>query len=216
VSLITAVFGDSVSSISGHRGHVEPTTAAKSAEDLAKQNLALAERRKELEFTLARLQRQNSEIKAQKVEADNRFQKLQDEHTGLRNKHIALEKEQSALKEISVRRANAVKTLADRISRKLALHAGELIAELPLRAAPYVGVFTLVTGTALDIRSDCELARTLNGLVLEYQEAPVDTHAVCQYTDRIPDATQVWNEAKRRAGSFAVPVYQRVERLYQR
>lgn len=185
----------------------------KKADDLVRQNMTLTERRKALESTIAQLQLENSQIKIQKNEAASRLEKLQLEHTGLRNRHIALEKEQIALKELSVRRARTVKTVADRISRKLSIHAGELITELPLRAAPYVGVFTLVAGTTLDIKSDCELANMLNALVLEHREAALDTHAVCQYMNRIPPPAQVWSEVKSHANSLTIRAYQSVERL---
>ncbi|WP_141831570.1 hypothetical protein [Herbaspirillum sp. SJZ107] len=216
MSAIKAAIEDSIHSIMGRRPRPASTNAVQTAEDLSRENRILAERKKELESAVNKLQRENSTAKAQKVEADNHLRTLQAEHTGLREKHIALEKDRDALKAISVRRAKVVKTVADRISRNLAVHAGELITELPLRAAPYVGVATLVAGTAVDIKSDCELSRTLNDLVVEHQEAPLDTHAVCQYADKIPTATQVWTMAKSQADKLTVPVYQVVERLYRR
>ena len=213
MAVMKAVSPDSFDVISRLKSLPAPAAEMNKAEDLVKQNMTLTQRRKALESTIARLQVENSQIKIQKNEATSRLEKLQLEHAGLRNRHIALEKEQIALKEMSVKRAKAVKTVADRISRKLSVHAGELIAELPLRAAPYIGVFTLVTGTTLDIRSDCELANTLNTLVLEHQEAPLDTHAVCQYMDKIPPAARVWSEVKSHASSLTVRAYQNVERL---
>jgi len=215
-SVIPAAAGNATDFILGHGNRRELAAAAKTVSDLAKQNEMLAAHRTKLKSAVIRLQRENSAVKAQKVAADNHLLKLQAEHTGLRDRHIALEKDHRTLKDLSGRRAKAVKTVAERISRNLAIHAGELIAELPLRAAPYVGVFTLVTGTALDVMSDCELARALNGLVLEHKEAPLDTHAVCQYTDKIPPATHVWNTVKSKAGLLAVPVYQTIEKLYRR
>ena len=215
MSAMVAIFKDPIGLIFGNVSRREPISPLKLVEDLAKKNMMLAAHSNGLESELANLQRLNSQIKAQKLEVEQIFRKLQDEHIGLRIRHMALEKDRTALKEMSVRRAKAVRAVADRISRNLATHAGELIAELPLRAAPYVGVFTLVTGTAYDIKSDCELSQTLNGLVLEHHEAPLDTHAVCQYMSTVPSATQVWDKVKSRAGSFAVPAYRTVERLYR-
>jgi len=183
----------------------ERAGVVETAEELARKNRMLAEREKKLESTVAELRRENSVAKAQKVESDRRLVKLEGEYTGLQSKYVALEKDRNALKELSVRRAKAVKTVADRISKKLAVHAGELIGELPLRAVPYVGVVALVAGTALDVSSDCDLARTLNGLVLEHQEAALDTHAVCQYIDKIPSPSQIWNATKSKPGVPAVP-----------
>jgi hypothetical protein len=213
LEVMKALSMDSLDLMSRRKSQPPLANEMKKADDLVEQNMMLTERRKALESTIAKLQLENTEIKIQKNDVTGRLQKLQLEHTDLQNRHVAVEKERIALKEMSVKRAKAVKTVADRISRKLSVHAGELIAELPLRAAPYIGVFTLVTGTTLDIRSDCELANTLNTLVLEHQEAPLDTHAVCQYMDKIPPAARVWSEVKSHASSLTVRAYQNVERL---
>lgn len=210
---VKAVSADAAGLFPGQGDRGRPEDVLQAATGMAGQDAMLV---RELESTVARLRLENSDVKARKADAEERLVKLQAEHAGLQKRHVVLETERDALKDMSVRRAKAVKTVANRISGKLAVHAGELIAELPVRAAPYVGVFALVTGTAYDIRSDCELARTLNGLVLEHQEAPLDTHAVCQYTDRIPGATQVWATVKKRSGSVTASVYQTVENLYPR
>jgi len=191
-----------------------PGKPVRPAEDVARHNAMLAKRARELESGIARLEDENSKVRARKAEVDSRLMKLHTEHGLLRDRQAALETERNALKAMSARRAKAVKNVADRITGKLAVNAGGLIAEMPVRAAPYVGVFALVTGTALEIRSDCELARTLNGLVLEHQEAPLDTHAVCQYADRIPAPDQVWTAVKKQSGSMAASVYQTIETFY--
>jgi len=86
---------------------------------------------------------------------------------------------------------------------------------MPVRAAPYVGVFALVTGTAFDIRSDCKLSRKLNGPVLAHQDAPLETHAVCRHAELIPAAGKAWDMMKKQSGTMAAPVYQAVERCYR-
>jgi len=183
--------------------------------ELSRQNRVLAERQRVKESALSALQRENKALKEQQINVENRFRKLESEHIQLQETRAAIEKDRDALKDDSAKRAKSVRTLANRITGKLAMQAGDIIAELPLRGAPYVGIFTLVAGTALDIQSDCELARTLNDLVIEHGEAPVDTNAVCQYADKIPKATEVWSTVQSRASSLVKPLYQAIERLHR-
>lgn len=211
---ISMMFGDPTGLFPDDRRLGRSGRDVQSAESLARQNATLIKRGRQLESAITRLERENSEVKARKAATDGQLVKVQLQHATLRNAHSALEAERSALKNTLEMRGKAVKTVADRVSRKLAVQAGGLIAELPVRAAPYVGVLAIITGATLDIQSDCELARTLNGLVLEHQQAPLDTHAVCRYTDRIPSPEQLWTTVKKRSGTLAAPLLEAVEKLY--
>lgn len=183
-------------------------------EGLRKQNTLYATRQKSLELAMTTLQRQNTEIKGQQGQAEDRFRKLQSQHTHVQEENRRLEHDREALKKASLKRAGAVRNIASRITRRMALRAGAAASELPIRAAPYIGIGALVTATALDIKSDCELAGVLNGLVLEHDEPPLDTNAVCQYADKIPAPAQLWGVVESRANTLLKPLYKAIRSSY--
>ena len=168
-------------------------------------------RQKALEATVELLQREAQDMKVLKREADSRYISLQSEQMRLAKLNADLNNERKALRAVSFVRAKAVRSAAARLTTRLAVRAGETIAELPVRAAPYIGTVALVVSTSIDIQADCELTRTLNALVLEHGEPAVDTGAVCQYVSRIPTAPQVWGQVESRASAMMQPLYRALE-----
>ncbi len=192
----------------------ESTQSSKTITELRRQNAQLLERQTKMTSAFSALQRETNDVKAQKTAAEVRFDKLRSEHMQLQQVKTALESEQAASKALALKRAKAVHDVSSYFMRKMAAHAGAMIAELPLRAAPYVGTVALVAAMSADIRMDCEMTRALNTLVLEHQGQPIDTNAVCQYIDKIPSGAQVWIAVQNGAHTLVKPLHQAIARVY--
>jgi hypothetical protein len=193
------------------RERLRSLVASEAGKALTAQRIRSAAQQKVWETTVEVLQRKADELQALKLQADTRFGRLQSEHVHLQATKNTLDKEHEALRAASSRRAYAVQRVVERVTKRMAVHAGEAIAELPIRAAPYVGATALVVGTSLDIQSDCKTARDLKGLVIEYQEPPIDTGLVCRYVSKIPSASQVWRQVESRANTLMKPLYRAIE-----
>lgn len=170
------------------------------------------------------LKRSPTYVKAREVERATKALRLQ--HGELSAKHNSLTFEYGKLqasrnaiakdldiqKAASVGRAAAVKNLSMKTASKLAARASKAISSLPLRAVPYAGIAALVAYTAVEMKEDCDLVRSLDALNTEHNNAPIDTSPICSLSDKVPSVDDTWNQVKSQANGLLKNAYGMIER----
>jgi hypothetical protein len=176
----------------------------------------------------AMLARSATNAKTRAVEGSTK--QLQAERAGLLTKNMALHaeveavkaskaalsKEHDALRATAAKRASAVNAMATRTSAVLATRSAEAVASLPVRAAPYVGIAALVSFTAVELKSDCNVAKALAELNVLHGNAPVDTGQVCAAISKVPSPQHAWDNVKTQAGTALRTAYDALESLANR
>ena len=128
----------------------------------------------------------------------------------------ALSKQHDALRSVVARRASAVKAMASRTTTVLASRSAQAVSTLPIRAAPYVGIAALVTFTTLELKADCDLAKTLAALNADHGNEPIDTGKVCGAVDSVPTPQQAWVGVKSHANTSLKATYEVLEQAANR
>jgi hypothetical protein len=121
-------------------------------------------------------------------------------------------RERQALAKVSV----VARDVAKRTTTRLALHASESVASVPVRVMPYVGTVAIVGMTAYDVRSDCATVGEINEIMGALGAPGEDPGIVCKYVSKVPSASDAWASAKAGAGGAAAKVMELAERLLRR
>jgi hypothetical protein len=138
---------------------------------------------------------------------------LQADVDAVKSSKAALGRDHDALKATTARRAAAVRDLSARTVTTLAGRAKDAIKTLPVRAAPYVGIAAAVSFTALDLKADCDLAKTIAQLSQEHGNAPVDTGEICKAADQVPSPQQAWSAIREGSGAAWLATSVAIEKL---
>lgn len=158
------------------------------------------------------VERATKELKLKNVELSARYSSLVIENGKLQTSKITLTKERDNLRALSARRAADVKNLSIRTASKLAARASKTITSMPMRAVPYAGIAALVTFTAIEMKEDCDLVRSLDVLNKDHENEPIDTNLICSYADKVPTMNDTWNQVKSKANGFLKNAYGVIER----
>jgi len=154
-----------------------------------------------------------TQLQGERNELHARNRALQAENEAIKTARATLAKEHEVLKVMTAKRAAAVKALTTRTYVILGHRSTEALATLPVRAAPYLGIAALVGFTAVELRSDCELARSLAALSVEHGNEALDTGQICQAMDKLPTPDSVWQTVKGQASTSLHIAYSTLERV---
>jgi len=148
------------------------------------------------------VERATQTLRAHTAELEAQHKLLAADHARLKASHAALAEEHETLRATSLRRAASVRGVAARTTAKLAARSAEAVTTLPGRAVPYVGIVALVGFTVYEVKTDCEVARSLADLSLDYgNDEPIDTGTVCGYVQTVPTPGEAWNRVVEQANA---------------
>ena len=136
---------------------------------------------------------------------------LQAENEAIKASRASLAREHDALRTITAKRAAAVKAVATRTSIILAARSADAVSSLPMRAAPYIGIAALVGFTTVELKADCDLARSLADLNADHGNEPIDTGQICRAVDKVPSPQQAWTTVRSQASATLKTTYSTLE-----